>query len=399
MLKAPYVYQDLEDLDENDKPIKKLQPPEWEDDVSKAKRFYTEVIKPLHKGNDPNFHAFGLDELRGAKSTSLNRYFDDKNHPKVFIFTPRPRADETSPTRDIPQNEGRWAYGKEITDLNAELDGIFGYKAPITIVDYYPIMTPLDWPDNDNEEAVSEYQSDKPGSQVSGKILIQYKPAPDCRGQASYRVWFEGALHEEKSWDPLAWRDGYQQIIPPLNNQKRDNGTSCKISSSSSSSSATASSTSVSSSPTTTPITTPTPIPTMVPASPESCYNSQKRGCYKAVDPATAYSKSDDFCNKHMSINGFKDWLGIQFAWNDFSNSTSYNWKVSWKPGCVAGQDSTEINVGQPIPMFSCEDAMRLVIEKCNNGFHGGTALAGCLMYSFSAVNMGDDVSCSSPFV
>ncbi|KAI2603635.1 hypothetical protein GGR54DRAFT_622514 [Hypoxylon sp. NC1633] len=55
------------------------------------------------------------------------------------------------------------------------------------------------------------------------------------------------------------------------------------------------------------------------------------------------------------------------------------------------------MNVGQPIPAFSCQDAMRMVLDKCDNENHGGTAVVGCVVYDYSLVNLGD-TDCSSPF-
>ncbi|KAI2627632.1 hypothetical protein GGR54DRAFT_589825 [Hypoxylon sp. NC1633] len=134
----------------------------------------------------------------------------------------------------------------------------------------------------------------------------------------------------------------------------------------------------------------------MVPASLVSCYNSQELDCYKAVTPATAYSQSANFCSKNRFINGFKDWPGIQYALNDLFGSISYNWKITWKPNCADGQ--LTFNVGQPIIGFSCEDAMRLAFDGCNDGGHGGTVEVGCLVYHFNPVNQ-DDGICSLPFV
>ncbi|KAI2627733.1 hypothetical protein GGR54DRAFT_590239 [Hypoxylon sp. NC1633] len=92
---------------------------------------------------------------------------------------------------------------------------------------------------------------------------------------------------------------------------------------------------------------------------------------------------------------GFSNWPGIRYSSNDFSDSFSYNWEVSWKPDCVMD----ELNIGQPIGTFSCQDAMRLAFDKCDNG---GTVEYGCLVYSFSLKNLydgQDDVSCSLPFL
>ncbi|KAI2607818.1 hypothetical protein GGR54DRAFT_619692, partial [Hypoxylon sp. NC1633] len=135
--------------------------------------------------------------------------------------------------------------------------------------------------------------------------------------------------------------------------------------------------------------TTPT-----VPASPVSCYPNLP--CYKAVSPDTAHSKSDKFCIDYASRNVFSNGQAIHYVSNDFFDPISYHWMVLWKPDCVAANG--QMNVGQPIPAFSCQDAMRKALEDCDNEVHGGVVEVGCLVYYVNPVNQGD-IDCSLPFL
>ncbi|KAI2623173.1 hypothetical protein GGR54DRAFT_596846 [Hypoxylon sp. NC1633] len=192
--------------------------------------------------------------------------------------------------------------------------------------------------------------------------------------------------------------------------QRRDNSSACQISEVFSASSSTSALASPTSTLTTTPTTTPTPtvIPTTTtPMAPSStgllvkCYSSLMLSCYNVVPPDTAHSMSDKFCSDFGSITGFSgpNWPAIQYALNEFSALISYNWRVSWKSGCVAnGQDTW--NVGQPIPGFTCQQAMRMAFDGCvktGKGGRGGRVVVGCLVFDFSPVNLGGG-SCSLPF-
>ncbi|KAI2603619.1 hypothetical protein GGR54DRAFT_460644 [Hypoxylon sp. NC1633] len=356
-------------FDDNGRPIQKTVPPQFETDAEIEVRFQREVLAALHKGDNP-YHQWGLDQLRGGLRHTVYSMLDDDTDPFIYVFTPEPAAAADDPTRDQPRYTGEYRYPDKVMNIESELYQIFGYKA---------------------------YRGDTSGAKVNGKILVQYKPAPNCYGLAQWRIWFEGELVNQKAWNPL-------ELF-----SKRDNSTACDISEVySGSTSASVSSTSAPPTTTPTPIVTPTATTTTAPSStglqvtaptsPTSCYNSLELGCYDAVALDTAHSKSEKFCTDYASIDGFSgpNWPGIQSAFNDFSGFMSYDWRVSWKPGCV-GQD--KINVGQPITAFSCQDAMRLILNACNKdkSGRGGTVTVGCLVYDFSLGNL-DGGSCSLPF-
>ncbi|KAI2608028.1 hypothetical protein GGR54DRAFT_393389 [Hypoxylon sp. NC1633] len=274
-----------------------------------------------------------------------------------------------------------------ITD---ELHRIFGNQREIKIVNYNITLTPWDWEFNDDPQMVSEYETDSTRfADSNGKLLIQYKKVQGRRlcTWEYWRVLFATRQLAQGSWN----NEGFPR--------KRDNSTFCDISETSSVSiSTSASSTLAPTSQSSTQTATSTTTTPTAPASPASCYRNLK--CYKAVTPATAHSKSDKFCNNHAAIDGFSSGLGqnsllvAHHVSNDFSDPISYNWEVWRKPNC---KSHDKRNVGQPIPSFSCKEAMRLAVNGCDNGFHGGTVDAGCLQYRFSAVNL-DDGICSLPF-
>lgn len=158
-------------------------------------------------------------------------------------------------------------------------------------------------------------------------------------------------------------------------------------------------------SPSPTPTTTSTPPPVgttlaaTAPTKPKACYQNQNVCHYNDVKPSNAHSKSDTFCDDHASQNGFNGpgWPAIQDASNPFFDNVSYNWKVLWKPDCVVEGHET-LNVGQPIPEFSCKDAMRMVFDQCNNGGRGGRVEVGCLEYYYHNTGGGDDNWNCRPF-
>ncbi len=136
----------------------------------------------------------------------------------------------------------------------------------------------------------------------------------------------------------------------------------------------------------------PTPSGTTLavtkPTAPVMCY-TKKEGCkYWDVPPSEAHGKTDTFCDDHGSMEAFggPGWPAVQDASNDFLKGASYNFKVLWKPGCVAEGHDT-LSLGQPLPDFSCRDAMRMTFDQCNNGGRGGRVEVGCLEYYFNAIN------------
>ncbi|KAI2617157.1 hypothetical protein GGR54DRAFT_608464 [Hypoxylon sp. NC1633] len=163
-----------------------------------------------------------------------------------------------------------------------------------------------------------QFMKDTKDEVVNGKLLVQYKPAPDCFSKAWHRVWFQSDLLYMKGGFPL-------EISNP--NSKRDNSSACTISEVASSTSAASptSTLTTTSTTTTSTIAKPKTITATAPASPISCYNRQKLSCYKAVTPDAAHSKSDKFCSSHQSIIGRSGptWRGIRSVLNDFSDRIS----------------------------------------------------------------------------
>jgi hypothetical protein len=150
--------------------------------------------------------------------------------------------------------------------------------------------------------------------------------------------------------------------------------------------------------PTESPTGTLTTLAATVPASPVSCYGGTDTCDYHDVEPGTARKKSDTFCDDHGSQDAFNGpgWPAIQDDSTDFFDDVSYNWKVLWKPDCV-GDNYDKLNVGQPIPEFSCKQAMRMTFDQCNNQGHGGRVEVGCLEYYFNPVNSWSE-KCTNPF-
>ena len=112
-------------------------------------------------------------------------------------------------------------------------------------------------------------------------------------------------------------------------------------------------------------LTTVTPS---VPTAATSCYSASEGCKFWDVKPETAHRVTDTFCNDHASMNGQLDnWPAIQDASNPFIERNSYNFKVLWKPNCVSTFGKT-MNLGQPIPNYSCKQAMRDTFDKCEFG-------------------------------
>ncbi|KAI2616255.1 hypothetical protein GGR54DRAFT_237689 [Hypoxylon sp. NC1633] len=314
--------------------------------------------------------------------------FDNAYRPQIFIITPKRLPPIDDPDRDkIKIANDDYRYPSELKKIQNELNIIFfAAKIPQTVIGYDALLAPFKDRVLRGREWADAFQRDLKGLRPNGKVLVQYRPGGGCvRNSAStaYRVVFQDTELDKR-------------IISRSGNTKRDNSSACAISTSASSTSVPASQTSTLPTPTTTTVPSSTGLQPTPTASLVGCYNSGMLPCYNPVYPDTAHSMSDTFCSDHAFINGFSNWPGIQCAWNDLLGSISYNWEVSWEPNCVADQD--QINVGQPTPNFSCQDAMREAWKDCNNGGHGGMMKVRCLRYYFSIVNQGDATSCSVPF-
>ncbi|KAI1084485.1 hypothetical protein F5B20DRAFT_298417 [Whalleya microplaca] len=171
---AGFWYFDDYDLDVNGLPKYKYFEPIYEDENQKNQRFQREIIGAIHKGNGiDSWHSLGLDQLRNGQNSPvalLSHIFDTEAQPQVFIVTSRPRASTSDPNRHVDQNAGKRAYDRQIEEIREEIDDIFEEKAPIQVIDYYPITTPIDWPHNNDPSAVQSYQADSRGADVRGKI-------------------------------------------------------------------------------------------------------------------------------------------------------------------------------------------------------------------------------------
>ncbi|KAI9682141.1 MAG: hypothetical protein M1817_000195 [Caeruleum heppii] len=133
-----------------------------------------------------------------------------------------------------------------------------------------------------------------------------------------------------------------------------------------------------------------TPLTTLEPSkptAPTSCYGSGVSCKFYDVSADTAHSVTDKFCDDHASMEGKREgWEAVQDSRNNFGEGNSYNFKVLWKPNCVSTTGET-MNLGQPIPEYSCKQAMRDSFDKCNNGGRGGRVEVGCMEYYFHTVN------------
>ncbi|RYP89585.1 hypothetical protein DL770_004306 [Monosporascus sp. CRB-9-2] len=174
---AGFAYQDENDLDESGKPRQKYMGPFFEAPELKEARFQRDIIDAIHTGNPSldNWHTFGLDELRNSNSPQhpLGHIFDNAEETRVFIVTPRPRAAMDDPNRHVDQNAGQRAFEREVEAIREEIDDIFDEKAPIQIIDYYPLITPIDWPHNNDPVAVKNYQSDSRGAKLCDIVFKQ----------------------------------------------------------------------------------------------------------------------------------------------------------------------------------------------------------------------------------
>ncbi|OTA62911.1 hypothetical protein K449DRAFT_433832 [Hypoxylon sp. EC38] len=169
--------------------------------------FNQTVIAAIHHGNSED-NVFGLEDVASKDpkpEEPMSNLLSPDADPHVFLFTPYAR--ETVPW--VPNYNNEFPIGLPLA-YNNPIGGnipilsflgriyismtlIFGPDVPYEVVPYAPRM------DGDNRKD-REFESHR------GKALVQYQPARDCSGMASWRVWFEGhdlQPSHQASWSPL----------------------------------------------------------------------------------------------------------------------------------------------------------------------------------------------------
>ncbi|RYP62373.1 hypothetical protein DL769_007330 [Monosporascus sp. CRB-8-3] len=61
------------------------------------------------------------------------------------------------PNRHVDQNAGQRAFS-EVDAISEEINDIFDERAPIQVIDYYPLIMSIDWPYNNEPAAARNYQ-------------------------------------------------------------------------------------------------------------------------------------------------------------------------------------------------------------------------------------------------
>ncbi|CAI0644282.1 unnamed protein product [Colletotrichum noveboracense] len=186
--------------------------------------FTDRAIFDLHSGAGTNdelteYREWGLDDLRYRPDAGDRGVIFGDGTPadgdlpiQVYIFTPRPRPPESA-TDDIRNDPNYMAgsilFPERIRDLHAHLYGTFSAtstQVKVDVIDYAPRTKPEAWEGSKSRPVTPEELGDKDIEQSRGKLLIQYQPAPDCTGKASWRLWVEGRPLEGRtaSWDPAS---------------------------------------------------------------------------------------------------------------------------------------------------------------------------------------------------
>ncbi|KAK1846933.1 hypothetical protein CCHR01_10448 [Colletotrichum chrysophilum] len=175
--------------------------------------FTLRAIRDLHSGVGSTnilteYREWGMDDLKD-KPDAGNRgiiFGDgtpaDSNLPiQVFIFTPRERPTQSTPDEarlDPNYNAGGILYGPRIAQIHDDLYKTFSTTSTqvrVDVIDYAP-----------KTRGTPQQLLDVEITESRGKLLIQYQPAPDCTGKASWRMWVEGRPLEGRtaSWDPAS---------------------------------------------------------------------------------------------------------------------------------------------------------------------------------------------------
>ncbi|KAK2733531.1 hypothetical protein CKAH01_08326 [Colletotrichum kahawae] len=186
--------------------------------------FTLRAIMDLHSGAGTNdesteYREWGIDDLRYQPDAGDRGIIFGDGTPadndlpiQVFIFTPRERP-PSSATDDVRKDPnymtGGFLYGPRIAQLHAHLHGTFSATSTqvrVDVIDYAPRTKVEKWEGPDERPDTPDELGDTNIRESRGKMLIQYQPAPDCTGKASWRLWVEGRQLEGRtaSWDPAS---------------------------------------------------------------------------------------------------------------------------------------------------------------------------------------------------
>ena len=140
---------------------------------------------------------------------------------------------------DENANAGQLLFPLHVETIRGDLENTFP-GVPIEIVEYSPnVLTAqkteelqIAWmekeanpEDEEKQKAYSELVAqkidalgDSDNKNPRGKVLLQYRPAHDCKDNASWRIWVEGRglQGRQMEWDPLPG-----QVFQPPGPQKR----------------------------------------------------------------------------------------------------------------------------------------------------------------------------------
>ncbi|KAF0329628.1 hypothetical protein GQ607_003196 [Colletotrichum asianum] len=186
--------------------------------------FADRAIFDLHSGAGTNneltaYREWGIDDLRyQADAGDRGVIFGDGTPAdndlpiQVYIFTPRHRPPESATDevrKDPNYMAGTLLYGKRIGELHDHLYKTFSAtstQVKVDVIDYAPRTKLKVWDGSGERPMTPDDLGDINIKQSRGKLLIQYQPAPDCTGKASWRLWVEGRPLEGRtaSWDPAS---------------------------------------------------------------------------------------------------------------------------------------------------------------------------------------------------
>ncbi|CAJ2507335.1 Uu.00g085210.m01.CDS01 [Anthostomella pinea] len=159
------------------------------------KDFQKYAIDEMKTGHgEGTIHAQGILNFRsdGEPKNGLGDMFDDDAEPRVFIMTPRPNPRLDDDSIDVTQetNQGQLKYPTEVGKMKDALNSMFGDddRVHIQVIDYSPLLAPksMGW------KAAESFRNDDDFNSPRWKVLVQFQPAEDDYGEASWRIWFEG---------------------------------------------------------------------------------------------------------------------------------------------------------------------------------------------------------------
>ncbi|KAI8241649.1 hypothetical protein K4K57_001158 [Colletotrichum sp. SAR 10_99] len=145
------------------------------------------------------YFEYGLDELRNNRDIGdQGVIFGDGTEADygmpimIYIFTPRPRPNSghDDEIREDPNYlAGRLLYPERVWKLSSHMQETFAppfAQASIELIDYVPRI-PLRRENLPSQAQKHAWLGDNNIQSPRGKLLIQYQPAPDCAGKASWR--------------------------------------------------------------------------------------------------------------------------------------------------------------------------------------------------------------------